>query len=104
MLELLKEIGLSNIEIKVYEKLVVYGDQTILELSKLAKINRSYCYEVLERLLKKGFITKLNINNKVYWKALPRKNVIEYIEELKENIGKSLSKLDKKKLVRKNQI
>jgi sugar-specific transcriptional regulator TrmB len=104
MLEPLKDLGLSDIEIKIYEKLFTKGEQTILELSKNAGINRSYCYEVLEKLSKKGFITKLLINNKSYWKALPSEQVLGYIDELKEKVSSSLQNLNQHSKLQQTKI
>jgi sugar-specific transcriptional regulator TrmB len=96
MLDALKGIGLSDGEIKVYEILATCGEQTILALSKSARMNRSYCYEILEHLLAKGFAAKLLVNNKTLWKALPRENILARIEEVKHNVDESLQKLQSK--------
>ncbi len=93
MLSVLKDIGLSEGEIKVYETLFKTGEKTILQLAKSARMNRSYCYEILERLLNKGFVTKQLINNKIYWKVMPREHVLAYIDEVKKNIDNSLKGL-----------
>lgn len=93
MLSVLKDIGLSEGEIKVYETLFKSGEQTILKLAKIARMNRSYCYEILERLLNKGFVTKQLVNNKTYWKVMPREHVLAYIDEVKKNVDNSLHAL-----------
>lgn len=95
MEKLLKNLGLSIVEAKIYVTLIKYGPQTILELSKNANINRSYSYNALEKLSKKGFIVKDIINDKMIWKALSPKHILLYLDELKENIKKYTNKLSK---------
>jgi sugar-specific transcriptional regulator TrmB len=104
MLESLKEIGFSDNEIKVYESLLKEGEQTILEISKNSKINRSYSYEVLESLFKKGLITKSIKDNRIYWKSLPKEKIFIYIDDLKKDISSSIRKIKENSKVSKREI
>jgi len=90
MRDALKSIGFSEGDVTVFETLVKHGEQTILELSKSATMNRSYCYELLERLQAKGLITKQIVNNKTYWKAMPRESILAYLDEVKKQVDESL--------------
>jgi len=95
MLEALKNIGLSDGEIKVYQALIKQGEMTILELAKTARMNRSYCYELLERLLAKGFVGKQLVHNRTYWKAMPREHVLACIDEVRKNVDTALQQLSR---------
>lgn len=93
MLDSLKEIGLSDSEIKVYKDLATNGKRSVLGISKLSGINRSYCYELLEKLVKKGFLRKILVNDKTYWEALPSKVIIDNIKSITNEIEISLNSL-----------
>lgn len=93
MLSILKNIGLSEKEIKLYEELYKHGEETITQLSKNTGITRSYCYEIVEKLSTKGLITKTIVNNRCFWKALPKEKLLGYIDFIKEDIDKELTKV-----------
>ena len=86
---LLKEYGLEEEEIKVYLFLVAKEELTAYKIAKEVKIHRSTCYDILERLISKGFVSSIeeegkkryNTNdlNKIISKLKDRQNIIENI-------------------------
>ena len=58
----LKEIGLTTGEIKVYEALLDLGESTKTSLAKKSGISPSNIYDVANRLLEKGIISKVEKN------------------------------------------
>lgn len=56
VLDSLKQIGLNLYERKLWVALLSRGTSTAGELSSLAKVPRSRCYDVLESLAEKGFV------------------------------------------------
>lgn len=56
--QFLKKFNLSADQQNVFHKLVVGGEQTVLQLSRLTKINRTSLYRVLDELESLGFVTK----------------------------------------------
>jgi len=66
---LLREFGLGNNESVIFKYLVGKDKLTAYTIAKDTKIHRSTCYDVLERLDKKGFVVKSNKEGKKYYSA-----------------------------------
>ena len=64
---LLKEYGLEDNEIKVYLYLVGKRELTAYNIAKETKIHRSTCYDILDRLISKGFVTQSGEKNKRFY-------------------------------------
>ena len=81
----LLEIGFTLNEAKVYLTLLQNRYLNGYEISKLSKVSRSLVYNVIDRLVAKGFVLKSEgqIN---YYCALPYEKVIERIKN--DNINK----------------
>ena len=82
---LLKEYGLDDNEIKVYLYLVCNKELTAYSIAKENKIHRSTCYDILERLIAKGFVNKVDKKNKSYYSSNDISRVISQIKD-KETI------------------
>jgi len=68
ILNLLREYGLDEKESKIYEYLVIRGKLTAYKISKDTKILRSNSYNVLARLVEKGFVAEsIKKNKKLYY-------------------------------------
>jgi predicted transcriptional regulator len=59
--DILKGIGLSNLEISTYTRLSLDGASTASKLAKLIRIPRSSIYQVLKNLIAKGFVIETQI-------------------------------------------
>ena len=64
---LLKEDGLNEKEIKVYLYLAGNMELTGYKIAKETKIHRSTCYDILEKLINKGFVNKIQKKDKNYY-------------------------------------
>ena len=96
---LLKEYGLNENEIKVYLSLVVNNQPTAYRLAKETKIHRSTCYDILERLVQKGFVSKVERQNKFVYSANEISKILATIrdkETLLNNIMPKLQYLENK--------
>jgi len=60
---ILKEIGLTEGEIKIYLALLELGSSSITSIIKRSGISGSKAYEVLDRLAKKGLVNFIIKNN-----------------------------------------
>jgi sugar-specific transcriptional regulator TrmB len=96
MLEKLKEIGLTEKEIQILKTLFENEHMTILEMSKRTRISRTYCYEALENLLNRGFVSKVILNKKTAWRANPSEKILNYIDLIKKEIREELTKISLK--------
>ena len=92
----LKELGLTNNEIKVYLILLEHGILNPTKLAEKTGMHRSYIYDTLERLLERGIINTTLVNNKKNYQSVDPKALRE-IFELKlrqiDNILPNLSNL-----------
>jgi len=83
----LKELGLTDNETKIYLVLLQEGILNPTKLAEKTGLHRSYIYDTLERLLEKGVINTILINNKKHYQPIDP-NILREIFELK------LKKLD----------
>lgn len=82
---LLSDYGLKDNEIEIYLLLVRHGDLTAYRIAKHTKYHRSTTYDILERLIAKGFITKIEKNNKKFFSANDVSRIITRLKD-KESI------------------
>lgn len=82
--DFLLNIGFTLNEAKVYLALIQYNELNGYEASKLSGVSRSLVYDVLERLVNKGFVFKCNGYTNIY-KALDYDKLIEKINRTNQN-------------------
>ena len=112
--EILKEIGLTDGEIKVYLSLLNKGTQTASQLARNTRLNRSNLYRILERLIEKKLVFSSIIEKTKYFSITRVERVKELynekIEELKEKekqikeFVKNAEKLSEVKLPREEFV
>jgi sugar-specific transcriptional regulator TrmB len=66
---ILREYGLTEKELELYLKLVEKGRLTAYALAKETKIHKSTCYDVLDKLIEKGFVVEIIENNKKFFSS-----------------------------------
>ncbi len=91
----LKEIGLTDGEIKVYLALIKLGSTTTGQITKQSNISGSKVYEVLERLINKGLAAFVNKNNIKYFEATSPEKILNYLDEKQEKIQSEKSSIMK---------
>ncbi len=96
----LREIGLTEGEIKVYLALLEIGTTTTGKIIKQSKISASKVYQILEKLSQKGLVSQVIKQKTRYFQAADPKRIIDYLSdkeialgEQKENIQKLLPAL-----------
>jgi sugar-specific transcriptional regulator TrmB len=94
----LEEIGLTNIEIKVYLTLLEIGETKSGYIIKNSNVGNSGVYRALESLIKKGLVSYIIKNNVKYFHALDPDNLIKYIDNKKQKILELVPNLSKKNL------
>lgn len=99
-LDFLLKIGFTLNEAKVYVTLIQNKAMNGYEIAKLSGVSRSIVYDVINRLVEKGFVIKSDgLTN--YYHALDYEKVLKLIEEEKTNnlkIAESRLKLISKKV------
>lgn len=84
---ILKEIGLTGNETKVYLALLKLGVSASGLIIKKTGIHTSKVYDSLERLAEKGLVTHILEANVKKFKAVDPKRLIDFLEEKKDKIS-----------------
>lgn len=94
--EILKELGFSDYETNIYLTLVDLGESTASKVAEKARIHRRNVYDVLNRLVKKGFVSLVTKNNRKYYLAIDPKRIKSMFKEKIELIDTLLPSLEQK--------
>lgn len=89
----LEELGLDEIEAKIYLHLLENGPRALLELSRETNIDRSKIYRCAEKLIQKKLLEQLNDAWGKKIKAADPNNIALLIEEEAEKISKKKASL-----------
>jgi len=93
--EILKKIGLTSSEVKVYLALLKIGDFSSKgKILKEAKIAPSKIYYVLDKLIEKGLASTITKNNIKHFAAAPPRRLKDYIESKKKEIAKEEKEIE----------
>jgi sugar-specific transcriptional regulator TrmB len=96
---LLRELDLDDKEANTYTYLVSKNKLTAYQISKDMRVHRSNCYNVLNRLLIKGFVSVLIIKNKKYYSANELEEVLGRIKNEEAILKTLMSEVNKLKPV-----
>lgn len=82
----LKEIGLTDGEVKVYLSLLKLGATKTGFLAVSAGVSSSKVYKILARLEKKGLASHVIKGKVAFYRSLEPKRILDYIDEEKERL------------------
>ncbi len=85
-LSVLKKIGLSDGEIKVYSALLEIGVTSINNIHQKVRIDRRNIYDILNKLLERGLISSVQTNERKMFRVSNPEKILSYIEEKKSNL------------------
>jgi len=103
-IEILENLGLSNIESKVYLVLLELGSVTASKIAERSGIHRRTVYDALETLIEKGLISFVIEANRKYYQAESPERLMEILKAKEEELKKELPELlSKRKLAKKPQ-
>ena len=88
----LKEIGLTDGEVKVYLALLKLGSSKTGAIATNAGVSSSKVYKILARLEKKGLASHVLKDGTTHFRALEPRRILDYIDDEK-------SQLDEKRLI-----
>ena len=94
MRRILRKLGLTPNEVEIYITLLQAGELSVYQLAPKAGLHRQVCYDALERLLDKGFVSYIIKDNKKCYKPLEPKKIQDSLEEKKEEFNLVLPKLE----------
>ena len=95
VLEILKDIGFDDREIKIYFVLIKDNILSALQISKKSGIDRTTTYDVLEKLIHKGIVSVIKINNTKHFSVLMPKQLVSYFKEKYSCLESILPQLNK---------
>jgi sugar-specific transcriptional regulator TrmB len=76
----LKELGLTDNEVKIYLALLQNSRCSPMRIAKLTGLHRSYVYDAAERLLESGIITLIDVDGKRNYQAADPRTLRESYE------------------------
>ncbi len=82
-IEILRKIGLTENEIKIYLNLLKSGSSTAYEIGKQTGIYRVHVYDKLDQLMDKGLVTHIYRGAKKYFQATHPSKIKHYLEDQK---------------------
>ena len=94
-LEVLRSIGLSEGEIKVYHAILDLGTANIAQINEKVNIHRRNIYDILTRLIEKGLVSYTDENNKRRYSLTNPSKILGYIEEKKKELENSKQTISK---------
>src|SRR5574341_1953386 len=97
---LLEDTGFTAGEAKVYLALLSLGESKVGPIIKASGISRSKVYDILERLISKHVVSKVEKKGAQWYQALPPNSLLNIVNEKekqlrreKENLQKALPQL-----------
>ena len=93
--ELLRELGLSPNESRVYESLLNLGESSVQKLSNKSKVHRRNVYDSLSKLIEKGLASEVFVKGEKHFKAVPPTRLLSLVKEKEEKIAHLLPEMQK---------
>ncbi|MDD5133340.1 MAG: helix-turn-helix domain-containing protein [Candidatus Nanoarchaeia archaeon] len=94
-LDILKKLGLSEGEIKVYNSLLEIGATSINKIHEKVGIDRRNIYDILNKLIERGLISYIEIGGKKTFNISNPNKIISYIEEKKLSLDEIKNEISK---------
>jgi len=94
--ELLREIGLSQNEARVYEALLQIGESSVQAISLKSKVHRRNVYDSLNKLMEKGLVSEVFVKGEKNFKAINPRRLLELLKEKEERVNKLLPEMQSK--------
>jgi len=82
----LRKVGLSEGEIKVYTSLLEIGVTSINKIHEKVGMDRRNIYDILNKLIEKGLVSYIEENDKRMFHVSNPNRILSYIEEKKINL------------------
>ena len=84
--KILKEIGLTDAEIKVFIELSKVDSAMASEIAEKVGIYRTNIYDIFEALIKKGLVSYIIKANRKHFMASKPQKLLDYLKEREEKI------------------
>jgi sugar-specific transcriptional regulator TrmB len=97
LIEIIKNLGLSEKASKLYLASIELGEASVQELSKTSGLKRTTIYYTLDELKKAGAIVETERNKKTYFIPESPRNVLKRVKERLWDFEQSLEEIESKK-------
>lgn len=104
MSEILNELGFEEREAKIYLLLIKEGDLPALAISRKTEIDRTTIYDILERLISKGFVSTYIKNKSKQFHPLQPDKLLVHFKEKFASLEKIMPELKKINISSKESI
>lgn len=94
--KVLERLGFSPNEIKVYLTLNDQGTMKAGKVAKIAKIDRSSCYNSLKSLIEKGLVSYALMGNVKMFNATGPRRLLDYVKEQERDVEEIVPELHKR--------
>ena len=94
--EILRDIGLSPNEAKVYEALIKVGEASVQEVSNKSGVHRRNVYDAMQKLMEKGLASEVFVKGEKNFKAINPRRLLELLKEKEEKINNVLPEMQSK--------
>lgn len=88
--EMLRSLGMTPNEVEIYIALLGSGELSVNGIASKAGLHRQVCYDALDRLLEKGFVSYIMKDNKKFFRPLPPDRIPDYLDEKKQEVNSTL--------------
>jgi len=92
LIDILKKIGLTEKEAKVYLACIENGTNVVSEIASTAKINRVTTYDILDKLKQKGLVSHFTKNKTKYFTGTNPEILLEEFEKRTGDLRNALPK------------
>jgi len=84
----LKKIGLTDGEISVYQALLDIGECTKTKLAKQSGVSPSNIYDITNRLIEKGMVSKVEKNGVAHFSCASPHHIMNYLDDKEKEVSK----------------
>jgi len=92
-LDILKDIGLTDGEIKVYSALLGIGESTTGPIVDNSRVSVSKVYNILNRLAQKGLVSHIVRGETKYFRAADPSRILDFFEEKEKTLAEEKQQL-----------
>ena len=94
--EILREIGLSPNEARIYETLLKTGEASVQAISLKSNVHRRNVYDSLSKLVEKGLASEVFARGEKNFKAFNPRRLLELLKEKEEKVNQVLPEMKAK--------
>jgi len=102
-IEILKQVGLTNTEIKIYLALFELGPSLASKIAGKASVERAVTYHILENLIKKGIVGYVIKENRKYFSSTNPEKLLDLLKEKEIAVKEIIPELKRLRLPLKEE-